>query len=54
MPKELIAYAKAKPGAVTFGSPGNGTIGHPSLEMLKSMAKIDMLHIPYKGASRPD
>ena len=49
--KELIAYARAKPGAVTFGSPGNGTIGHLSLEMLKSMAKIDMLHIPYKGAS---
>jgi tripartite-type tricarboxylate transporter receptor subunit TctC len=49
--KELIAYAKAKPGAVTFGSPGNGTIGHLSLEMLKSMAKIDLLHIPYKGAS---
>ena len=49
--RELIAYAKAKPGAVSFGSPGNGTIGHLSLEMLKSMAKIDMLHIPYKGAS---
>ena len=49
--RELIAYAKAKPGAVTFGSPGNGTIGHLSLEMLKSMAKIDMLHIPYKGAT---
>ena len=49
--KELVAYAKARPGAVTFGSPGNGTIGHLSLEMLKSMAKIDMLHIPYKGAS---
>jgi tripartite-type tricarboxylate transporter receptor subunit TctC len=49
--RELIAYAKAKPGAVTFGSPGNGTIGHLSLEMLKSMARIDMLHIPYKGAT---
>jgi tripartite-type tricarboxylate transporter receptor subunit TctC len=49
--KELIAYAKSKPGVVTFGSPGNGTIGHLSVEMLKSMAKIDMLHIPYKGAS---
>ncbi len=49
--KELVAYAKVRPGAVTFGSPGNGTIGHLSLEMLKSMAKIDMLHIPYKGAS---
>lgn len=49
--KELVAYARARPGAITFGSPGNGTIGHLSLEMLKSMAKIDLLHIPYKGAS---
>ena len=49
--KELITYAKAHPDAVTFGSPGNGTIGHLSVEMLKSMAGIKMLHIPYKGAS---
>ncbi len=49
--KDLIAQARAKPGAITFGSPGNGTIGHLSTEMLKSMARIDMLHIPYKGAS---
>lgn len=49
--KELVAYARARPGAITFGSPGNGTIGHLSLEMLKSMAKIELLHIPYKGAS---
>ncbi len=49
--RELIAYAKSKPDAVTFGSPGNGTIGHLSVEMLKSMAGIKMLHIPYKGAT---
>ena len=49
--KELIAYARAKPGAVTFGSPGNGTIGHLSMELLKTSAKINMLHIPYKGAT---
>ena len=49
--KEMIAYARAKPGAVTFGSPGNGTIGHLSMELLKTMAKINMLHIPYKGAT---
>ena len=49
--KELIAYARAKPGAITFGSPGNGTIGHLSMELLKTMAKINMLHIPYKGAT---
>jgi len=50
--KELIAHARAKPGAITYGSPGNGTIGHLSLEMLKSMARIDLLHIPYPGAAR--
>ena len=49
--KDLIAYARAKPGAVTFGSPGNGTIGHLSMELLKTSAKINMLHIPYKGAT---
>jgi tripartite-type tricarboxylate transporter receptor subunit TctC len=49
--RDLIAFAKAKPDAVTFGSPGNGTIGHLSVEMLKSMAGIRMLHIPYKGAT---
>lgn len=49
--KDLIAYARAKPDAVTFGSPGNGTIGHLSMELLKTMAKIKMLHIPYKGAT---
>jgi tripartite-type tricarboxylate transporter receptor subunit TctC len=49
--KELIALARAKPGSITFGSPGNGTMGHLSTEMLKTMARIDMLHVPYKGAS---
>ena len=49
--KELITYAKSKPGVVTFGSPGNGTIGHLSMELLKTMANINMLHIPYKGAT---
>jgi tripartite-type tricarboxylate transporter receptor subunit TctC len=50
--KDLIASARAKPNVITYGSPGNGTIGHLSIEMLKTMAKIDMLHIPYTGASR--
>ncbi len=50
--RDLVARAKAQPGAITFGSPGNGTIGHLSMELLKSMAKVDMLHIPYTGASR--
>lgn len=50
--KELIARARAKPGAITYGSPGNGLIGHLAVEMLKSMTKVDMLHIPYTGAAR--
>lgn len=50
--RELAARAKAQPGAITFGSPGNGTIGHLSMELLKSTAKLDMLHVPYNGAAR--
>lgn len=48
----LIAAARAKPGAITYGSPGNGLIGHLALEMLKSMTRVDMVHIPYTGAAR--
>ena len=48
--KELIALAKAKPGQLNFASPGTGTTGHLGLEMFKMMAKVDMVHIPYKGA----
>ena len=47
--QELIAYAKANPGKLTFGSSGNGTSSHLSGELFKSMAGIDMSHIPYKG-----
>lgn len=50
--KGLIAAARAKPGAITYGSPGNGLIGHLALEMLKSMTRVDMVHIPYNGAAR--
>lgn len=48
--KELIALAKARPGELTYASSGNGTSPHLSGELLKSMAGIRMLHIPYKGA----
>jgi tripartite-type tricarboxylate transporter receptor subunit TctC len=47
---ELIALAKAKPGQLNFASPGTGTTGHLGLELFKMMAKVDMVHIPYKGA----
>jgi tripartite-type tricarboxylate transporter receptor subunit TctC len=47
--RELIAYAKANPGKVTFASQGNGSTSHLSAQMLATMAGIDMVHIPYKG-----
>ena len=46
---ELLALARAKPGSVTFGSTSLGGSPHMSGELLKTMAKIDLLHIPYKG-----
>ncbi len=49
--KELIALAKAKPGELNFASTGIGGSNHLSGEMFKSMAGIDMVHIPYKGAA---
>jgi tripartite-type tricarboxylate transporter receptor subunit TctC len=47
--KELVALAKAKPGQLTFSSSGNGGTGHLAGEMLKMMAGVDMVHVPYKG-----
>jgi len=49
--KEFIALAKAQPGALTYGSPGNGTQGHLIAELLKQTAGINIAHVPYKGAS---
>jgi len=49
--KELIALAKSKPGQIVYASSGNGTILHLSMERLKSMAGIDMVHVPYKGSA---
>ncbi|WP_198971557.1 Bug family tripartite tricarboxylate transporter substrate binding protein [Xylophilus sp. ASV27] len=48
---ELIAYAKAHPGKVNFGSSGNGSSIHLSGELFKSLAKVDMVHVPYKGSA---
>jgi len=47
--KELIALAKAKPGQITFGSPGTGTGGHLAGELLKLLSGADITHVPYKG-----
>jgi tripartite-type tricarboxylate transporter receptor subunit TctC len=49
--KGFIAYAKSKPGKLTYGSPGNGTLGHLLGENLKQLLGIDIVHVPYKGAS---
>jgi tripartite-type tricarboxylate transporter receptor subunit TctC len=49
--KELIALAKARPGTINFGSSGNAGTGHLAGEMLRVMAAIDIVHVPYKGAA---
>jgi tripartite-type tricarboxylate transporter receptor subunit TctC len=46
---ELIAYARANPGKLTFASAGMGTASHLAGELFKSMAKVEMTHVPYKG-----
>ena len=48
--KELIDYARAHPGKVSFGSSGNGSAAHLTSELLKSITKTFMVHIPYRGA----
>ena len=47
--KELVDLARAKPGQLNFGSSGNGSAGHLVLELFKRMAKVDIVHVPYKG-----
>jgi tripartite-type tricarboxylate transporter receptor subunit TctC len=49
--KDLIAMAKAEPGKLTYASAGNGSSGHLAGELLKSTAKVDLLHVPYKGGA---
>ena len=47
--QELVAYAKAKPGAMSYGSFGLGSSGHISVDYLKNLLGIDIVHVPYKG-----
>lgn len=48
--KDIVAEGKAKPGKLSFGSAGNGSAQHLALEMFKSTAKVDLLHVPYRGS----
>ena len=48
---ELIAYAKANPGKINFGSPGVGSTGQLAGELFKAMAGVDLVHVPYRGAA---
>ena len=49
--RDLIAAARAKPGAITFGSAGMGSASHLAGELFKSAAKVDLTHVPYKGTA---
>lgn len=49
--KEFVAFAKGKPGGISYASAGTGLLGHLSMELFKSVARFEGQHIPYKGAS---
>ena len=49
--KDLVALAKARPGQLNFGSAGSGSPNHLAIELFKTMAKVSMVHVPYKGGS---
>ena len=49
--KDLISLARARPGQLSYGSSGNGSAPHLGIELFKTMAKVNMLHVPYKGAA---
>ena len=48
--REFIALARARPGAINYSTAGSGTVGHLAAELLSSMAKIKLVHVPYKGS----
>nr|WP_015585979.1 tripartite tricarboxylate transporter substrate binding protein [Comamonas sp. 7D-2]AFV28964.1 BhbB [Comamonas sp. 7D-2]AGJ70627.1 BhbB [Comamonas sp. 7D-2]AKZ66508.1 BhbB3 [Delftia sp. EOB-17] len=49
--QDLLTYAKANPGKLTYGSPGNGSAPHVATEMLRAQSGLNALHVPYRGAS---
>jgi tripartite-type tricarboxylate transporter receptor subunit TctC len=48
---DVLAYARANPGKLTYGSFGNGTSAHLAGELFKSLARVDLVHVPYKGSA---
>ncbi|HEX2547002.1 MAG TPA: tripartite tricarboxylate transporter substrate-binding protein, partial [Ramlibacter sp.] len=50
--KELLAYAKANPGKLNYGSAGTGSATHLNMELLKTMAGVNIVHVPYKGSTQ--
>jgi tripartite-type tricarboxylate transporter receptor subunit TctC len=48
---ELIAYARANPGKINYGSQGKGQIGHLTMELIKYLGKVDIVHVPYRGSA---
>ncbi|MCW5575071.1 MAG: tripartite tricarboxylate transporter substrate binding protein [Burkholderiales bacterium] len=49
--REFVAHVKANPGKLSYGSPGNGSTAHLSMELFKSMTGLNIVHIPYKGSA---
>lgn len=49
--KELIAFARARPGKLNYGTGGNGSVSHLSTEYFKALTQTDLVHVPYKGSS---
>lgn len=50
--RDLVAYAKASPGKLSFGSSGEGSASHLTAELFKQVAGVDLLHVPYKGTGQ--
>jgi tripartite-type tricarboxylate transporter receptor subunit TctC len=48
--QDLLGLARSRPGALSYGSAGNGTAGHLAMELIKAAAGIDMVHVPYRGS----
>ena len=49
--QDLVAYAKANPGKVTFGTPGNGSMAHMTADLVQTSLGVQMLHVPYRGSA---